>query len=130
MHVNTDLCTGCRVCEMICSLTHSGKINTDRSRIRIESHWPEEEHIYVCRKCKNPQCVIACPQDALSQNEDGIIEIDEDKCNLCGACVEACPFNAIYVGKEKQLLVCDTCNGSYECVQWCPNQALSKGGDN
>jgi len=51
VQTNEEQCTGCRICEMICSITHSEKINTQRSRIRIKSVWPEEENIYVCRKC-------------------------------------------------------------------------------
>ena len=124
MEVIPEQCTGCRICEMICSITHSEKINTQRSRIRIESVWPEEENIYVCRKCNKPNCVKKCPQDALTQNASGIIEIDEDKCILCKTCIEACPFDAIFIGKEGNLLICDGCDGDYECVSWCPNDVL------
>lgn len=126
MDIDTEQCTGCRICEIICSLEHDEKINPLRSRIRIESSWPEEEHIYICRQCEEPVCVKSCPENALSQSDNGVIKINYDKCTLCEACVEACPFDAIYVGKDQKLLVCDTCYGSYECVQWCPNDALSE----
>ena len=126
MEVDVERCTGCRICEMICSLKHDEKINPLRSRIRIESSWPEEEQIYVCRQCEEPECVKSCPENALSQDENRVIKINEDKCALCGACIEACPFDAIYVGMDQKLLVCDTCDGAYECVKWCPNDALSE----
>lgn len=126
MKIDTNLCTGCRICEMICSIKHSGKINTNRSRIRIESVWPEQEKIHVCRQCKEAPCIKACPVGALTKDKDGVIRVNRDKCTLCKACVKACPFDAIFVGMEDEILICDTCDGAYECISWCPNNAISK----
>lgn len=36
-------------------------------------------------------CVRSCTFDAMRMNEDGIPEIDLEKCTACGDCVEACP---------------------------------------
>jgi len=38
-------------------------------------------------------CVEACPMDAIVE-ADGKYEIVEDKCISCGACAEACPIGA------------------------------------
>jgi len=43
--------------------------------------------------------VPACPYEAISV-QDGIARIDLDNCNLCGACVSECPFEAIVIEKE------------------------------
>jgi ferredoxin len=38
-------------------------------------------------------CMDACPSDAISEGD--IYKIDPDKCENCGACVDACPTGAI-----------------------------------
>ena len=81
-----------------------------------------------CRLCEEPPCVAACPRDALTQSEEtGIILVDEDKCNGCGWCIEACDYGAIMIHPEKKVVfVCDLCQelGEPQCVKWCPEEAL------
>lgn len=57
-------------------------------------------HNNLCTKC-GYCCTELCPQDAVTQKEDGTIVIDKEKCTLCGKCVEMCPNSAreLY-GKE------------------------------
>jgi len=38
---NSTVCTGCRTCEAVCSLFHEGVVNTELSRIQIET-WEYE----------------------------------------------------------------------------------------
>ena len=40
-------------------------------------------------------CVSACPVEAITQKEDGKAVVDPDKCIDCGACVGECPVEAI-----------------------------------
>lgn len=47
-----------------------------------------------CRKCMAKSCMSACKFDAMKMGPDHAY-IDYDKCKECGACVNACPFNAI-----------------------------------
>lgn len=44
-------------------------------------------------------CLRACAYDAIKL-EDKLAIIDSDKCVLCGACVQACPFDAIVIRKK------------------------------
>ena len=55
-----------------------------------------------------------------------IIQIDEAKCNGCGACAQACHEGAIGIieGKAK-LLRDDYCDGLGDCLPSCPTQAIS-----
>lgn len=55
-----------------------------------------------------------------------IIQIDEEKCNGCGACAAACHEGAIGMvhGKVK-LLREDYCDGLGDCLPTCPTGAIS-----
>ena len=55
-----------------------------------------------------------------------IIEIDQDKCNGCGACAAACHEGAITMvdGKAK-LMRDDYCDGLGDCLPTCPTGAIS-----
>ena len=55
-----------------------------------------------------------------------VIQIDEEKCNGCGICAEACHESAIGIvdGKAK-LLRDDYCDGLGDCLPNCPVGAIS-----
>ena len=55
-----------------------------------------------------------------------IIHIDEDKCNGCGACADACHEGAIgLVDGKARLLRDDYCDGLGDCLPACPTEAIS-----
>jgi pyruvate formate lyase activating enzyme len=60
-----------------------------------ESISPEIEKMYSPAKCiRCGSCVAACPENAVTLTEDGIIT-DPDLCKICGKCAEVCPTKAI-----------------------------------
>ena len=55
-----------------------------------------------------------------------IIQIDEEKCNGCGACAAACHESAIGMGDGKaKLLRDDYCDGLGDCLPACPTGAIT-----
>ena len=55
-----------------------------------------------------------------------IIQIEEEKCNGCGACAEACHEGAIgMVNGKAKLLRDDYCDGLGDCLPTCPPGAIS-----
>ncbi len=55
-----------------------------------------------------------------------IIQIDEDKCNGCGACAAACHEGAIgMVNGKAKLLRDDYCDGLGNCLPVCPTNAIT-----
>ena len=54
-----------------------------------------------------------------------IIQIDEEKCNGCGACANACHEGAIQMIDGKARLIRDDyCDGLGDCLPACPTDAI------
>lgn len=55
-----------------------------------------------------------------------IIQIDEEKCNGCGACADSCHEGAIgMVNGKARLLRDDYCDGLGDCLPACPTGAIT-----
>jgi len=116
-----DLCSGCRVCMIACSLKHEGRVWLEASRIRIVELVPGIHVAVYCVRCHDHPCVDVCPTGALVfDKEKFIVRVNESKCTLCGKCVDACPGGVprIVPGK-KGVVICDLCGGVPECVRVC-----------
>lgn len=121
-----EKCTGCRICEMVCSAEKEGVFNPILSRIRTVELGVVLNTAVACRLCETPTCVKSCPRKALtSEDKSGIILVDESRCTGCGWCIEACEFGALALHPERKVVfVCDLCNGNPRCVDLCPKDAL------
>ncbi len=120
-------CTGCRTCEMVCSIYNSGVGNTASSRrtvIKMEKHVINLP--LSCLHCFDPICKKVCPANAFVYNSDtGCYTIDQSKCVGCKMCMIACPFAAISIEPNtNQMIKCDLCGGDPLCVRFCPNNAI------
>lgn len=58
------------------------------------------------------------------------IEINEEKCGLCGLCTNSCPYNALTIEKDKVNIDKFKCKGCGTCVSVCPTNALEMNIDN
>ena len=127
-YVDADACTGCKMCEMVCSLVHGdGSINPKRSRIRIIENPDKGIFIpQVCNICEDALCIDACPESALSREpKTKTIVIDKNSCTGCGLCAEACEYDAIFIDPLEDIAtVCDLCKGKPKCVDYCLQKAL------
>lgn len=131
LDIYKDLCTGCRMCEMACSLEKTGTFGPFRGGVSVfKDDYKEEISPVVCRQCKKAPCIEVCPiegEKPLTRDEEtGAVVFNEDTCIKCYECVRACPFGAIWVDPENEALKkCDLCGGEPECVNWCPTKAIS-----
>ena len=75
-----DLCTGCQICEMVCSAKHEGLINPFQSRIKIVKWGTGGAGIpMVCAQCESAPCIDACPTNArFRDNELSRVMINDD----------------------------------------------------
>jgi len=125
--VNYEKCTGCRLCELVCSVVHQGVSNPSRSRIKVVK-W-EAEGLYIpmtCQQCQDAPCMNVCPVKAITRDEAlDYVKVDYDICIGCRACVSACPFGAMsFDVVDSQVIKCDLCDGEPQCVRFCEVQAL------
>jgi len=134
IYVNEKWCLGCHLCEYNCAFANCGETDmvkalkgkTIRPRLTIEQAG-NISFAVSCRHCEVPLCVKGCITGALSIN-DGIIQINRDKCVGCYTCVLSCPFGAVMPSENGAVEKCELCikNGSGEpaCVKGCPNNAI------
>ncbi len=121
MEIDVERCTGCKLCQLVCSVVNFRDNNPKKSGIRIVSRLFTEGRydVIVCNQCG--QCVEACPAGAI-RAERGVVTIDAEQCVNCGACIEACPLGAIFVHPEvEHPIKCVACG---ECERLCPRGAL------
>lgn len=127
--IDADKCTGCRICEMMCSLSHTRECAPERARIRIVKT-EEDGRITtiptLCMHCEAAPCQSVCPTGATYRGGPaGAMLVDERKCIGCSACVYACPFGVCVIDPVTKVATrCDLCQGNPRCVKNCPTSAV------
>lgn len=120
-----DLCTGCNRCVYICSAVKAGSFFPSRARIHVSNF---SYHGYsvpsICFQCPKPECLAACPEQAISKAENGVVIVDRQKCDGCGQCVDACPYGMIEQDEKGLAFKCDYCDGDPACVKECEPGAI------
>jgi len=95
--------------------------------------YPNSYYFYlptICNHCTRPACVAACPRQAIyKREEDGIVVIDEERCNGYRFCLEACPYKKIYFNFATKISQkCVFCfprlekNVANACARQCPGR--------
>lgn len=124
---DVDKCTGCKTCEIVCSLVKTGMCNPALSRRRT-IHFNEciLDVSLQCQQCDEPACMNICPAEAIYVDDaTGAKIINYDRCIGCKMCRIACPFGSIFLDPlTKQLIKCDLCSGDPACAKSCPTGAL------
>lgn len=123
--IKYENCTGCRICEIICSMSRFDKISHSISRISVYSFIPGLDIPIICVHCDQAPCADSCPVGAIRKNEQGLIEIFFEECIGCGNCIVACPANAIKMHPDlRKAIKCDLCGGQPKCAEYCPGGAI------
>ena len=115
--VDPKKCSGCHLCEMVCSLYHLGVINIERSAIRIQKDdlGTSLNTPVLCRQCKETKCL---------QGEEEMKDSEKKKFIWRRIRAERCPFNGLSV-LEENAYHCDLCGGKPQCVKVCTPNAIT-----
>lgn len=122
IRIRSELCSGCRSCELSCSLKHHGYFEFAKSRIRVVHDEERSEiEIQMCIQCKERSCIAVCPTAALSiDDKTGAVLFDEKLCIHCRKCHKACAYNGVQWDYEMNVpMICDLCGGDPECLKPC-----------
>lgn len=126
LEIEAEACTGCRICEVFCSLQHEEVIWPERARIRILAQDDSGPFFpTVCHQCDDAPCAAACPVEAITVSPTGAVLVHAEECIFCGDCAHACPYGAVLLDEERELtLICDLCGGEPRCVPVCPKDVI------
>ena len=100
--VDLDLCMGCKGCEVACKVENQVPLHSWRLRVKYVDVgvYPETRRTYTplrCNHCEDAPCERICPVSALHYLDNGIVNIDRERCIGCAGCMMACPYGAIYM---------------------------------
>lgn len=132
-------CIGCHACTVACKSENEVPLGKFRTWVKYvdKGTFPSvRRHFTVlrCNHCDAAPCVEICPVIALHKRPDAIVDLDRDRCIGCRACMQACPYDALYLNEERGVAEkCHYCAHRTElglepaCVVVCPERAIVAG---
>jgi Fe-S-cluster-containing dehydrogenase component/formate-dependent nitrite reductase membrane component NrfD len=132
-------CIGCHACTVACKAEHDVPLGVNRTWVKYieKGTFPQTRRFFSvlrCNHCADAPCVTICPVTALFTREDGIVDFDSNRCIGCKACMQACPYDALYIDPRTQTAAkCNFCAHRVEvgleppCAVVCPEHAIIAG---
>src|SRR3989304_259737 len=137
--IDNRKCIGCHACSTACKSENEVPLGVNRTWVKYTEKgvFPDTRRYFQvtrCNHCANPPCVHICPVTAMYQRGDGIVEFDPARCIGCKACMQACPYDAIYIDPDTHTAAkCHYCAHRVDvglepaCVVVCPEHAILAG---
>ncbi len=137
--IDNRKCIGCHACTTACKSEHDIAIGVNRTYVKQveKGEFPNTRRIFSvmrCNHCTDAPCVNICPVEALYKREDGIVDFDNNRCIGCKSCMQACPYDALYIDPNTNTAAkCNYCAHRIEvgrepaCVTVCPEHAIVAG---
>jgi Fe-S-cluster-containing dehydrogenase component/formate-dependent nitrite reductase membrane component NrfD len=127
-------CIGCHACTIACKAEHEIPVGVNRCWVKTveKGSFPETRRFFfpvLCNQCTDAPCVRICPTNALFKRRDGIVDLHGDSCIGCRACMEACPYDQLFIDPNTHTAEkCNFCANRVEnrllpaCVIVCPTE--------
>lgn len=137
--IDNRKCIGCHACTTACKSEHQVPVGVNRTWVKQveKGSFPNSRRLFSvmrCNHCTDAPCVEICPVESLFIREDGIVDFDKDRCIGCKSCMQACPYDALYIDPETQTAAkCNYCAHRIDvglepaCVNVCPEEAIISG---
>ena len=137
--IDQSKCIGCHACSTACKSENQVPLGVNRTWVKyVETGaYPDVRRRFQvtrCNHCANPPCVRICPVTAMYQRDDGIVEFDPSICIGCKSCMQACPYDSIYLDPETNTAAkCTFCAHRLDvglepaCVVVCPEHGILAG---
>jgi Fe-S-cluster-containing dehydrogenase component/formate-dependent nitrite reductase membrane component NrfD len=137
--IDQRACIGCHACTVACKEEHEVPLGVFRTWVKYVERgtYPETRRFFSvlrCNHCDNAPCVTICPTVALYRRPDGIVDFDSTRCIGCKSCLQACPYDALYIDPSTHTAAkCNYCAHRVEvglepaCVIVCPERAIIAG---
>ena len=120
LRTDSARCTGCGLCERVCSRAWHKTEDTEKSAIRITPGSQAGYELSVCDQCG--ACMDMCFAMALKRVGNGVVRLDKKDCVGCLVCVGECPREAMrYHDDLPAPFKCTACG---LCAAQCPAGAL------
>ena len=137
--IDNRKCIGCHACTTACKSEHDVPVGVNRTYVKQveKGEFPNTRRIFSvmrCNHCTDAPCVEICPVEALHTREDGIVDFDNNRCIGCKSCMQACPYDALYIDPDNNTAAkCNYCAHRVDvgrapaCVEVCPEHAIIAG---
>ncbi len=134
--IDQRTCIGCHACTVACKTENDVPLGQFRTWVKYvdQGQFPDTTRsfgVMRCNHCTDAPCTKICPTQALFKREDGIVDFDNERCIGCKSCMQACPYDAIYIDKNTNTAAkCNLCAHRVDndmepaCVVVCPTHSI------
>jgi len=134
--IDQRTCIGCHACTVACKTEHDIPVGQFRTWVKYvdSGEFPNSTRdfgVMRCNHCTDAPCVKICPTKALYTRKDGIVDFDNERCIGCKSCMQACPYDAIYIDANTHTAAkCNFCAHRVDeglepaCVVVCPTHSI------